>query len=57
MLKVFLASLLLMTLAGLVFGIKRLFDKDAPLPQSSCQSSKATGTGCGCGGGTCSASE
>lgn len=58
-LKVFIISVILLVIAGLGFGIKLLFDKDAELPKGSCQvADDKTGTfSCGCCEALCDVSD
>jgi len=54
-LKVLLISIVLLTIAGLGFGIRLLFDKKAKLPAGTCQAASDTDNhfSCACGGGHC----
>ena len=58
-LKVILISIVLLALALLGFGVKLLFDRNAELPKSSCQSANDSGSefGCACGAGVCAKEE
>lgn len=59
LIKIIFISVVLLAVAGLAFGVKLLFDRNASLASGSCHSLHGQDTrfDCGCGGGYCAVKE
>jgi len=59
LIKIILISVVLLAVAGLAFGVRLLFNRNATLPSGSCHTLHGEDTRfeCGCGGGYCAVQE